>query len=181
MPGKTDALSAAEIRRRLARTRMPEDPLAVDWTGARERLSEKELQAMQGDLRAAAVLIPIIERDSDLTVLLTERSAELRHHAGQISFPGGGMEAGDLSIANTALREAHEEVGIRPAQVEIAGFLDPTPTVTGFAVTSVIGIVEDSISVSIDEQEVAETLSKCRSHFCSMRAMQCARSGSSGV
>lgn len=110
-------------------------------------------QASKG-LKAAGVLVPIIDRQAGLTVLLTQRSSELRLHAGQVSFPGGRMEEADSDIVATALREAHEEVGIHPGLVEIAGYLDPSPTVTGYAVTPVIGLVGSSVSIDIDPGEV---------------------------
>jgi len=90
----------------------------------------------------------------DLSVLLTQRSAELKLHAGQISFPGGRMEGHDADIAVTALRETHEEVGIASEHVAVIGYLDPMPTVTGYAVTATIGIVRSGTSVEIDHNEV---------------------------
>lgn len=112
------------------------------------------LQKIAGGLKPAGVLIPIIDRKTGLSVLLTQRSSELRLHAGQVSFPGGRMEPGDVDISATALRETHEEVGIPPQAVRIAGYLDPLPTVTGYSVTPVIGILGASVSVCIDPGEV---------------------------
>ena len=105
-------------------------------------------------LKAAGVLIPIIEREAGLSVLLTQRSPELRLHAGQVSFPGGRMEEADSDILQTALRETHEEVGIHPDRVEVAGYLDPSPTVTGYAVTPVVGIIGPQVSITVDPIEV---------------------------
>ena len=154
MPDSLKAISAAEIRRRLAGTRMPADPLAVDMADISNRMPDSVVSKLATDLRPAGVLIPIVERRQSLSVLLTERSSSLRHHAGQVSFPGGGMEAHDADITATALREAQEEVGIEPHEVDIAGFLNPTPTVTGFAVTPVIGFVRESFCLNIDPVEV---------------------------
>jgi 8-oxo-dGTP pyrophosphatase MutT (NUDIX family) len=154
MPDTLQSISAEEIRRRLSGTRMPDDPLAVDVTEMQNRLPERTVQELSANLRAAAVLIPIIERGDSLAVLLTERSAALKHHAGQVSFPGGGMETHDEDISRTALREAHEEVGIHPDEVDIAGFLHPTLTVTGFAVTPVIGFVSSEYRLQVDPEEV---------------------------
>lgn len=154
MPDSLKAISAAEIRRRLSVTRMPKDPLAVDMTDISARMPRSVVRELTSNLRPAGVLIPIIERREVLHVLLTERSADLTHHAGQVSFPGGGMEAHDEDIAATALREAHEEVGIRPHEVDIAGFLNPTPTVTGFAVTPVVGFVRETFELRVDPGEV---------------------------
>jgi 8-oxo-dGTP pyrophosphatase MutT (NUDIX family) len=105
-------------------------------------------------LTAAAVLIPIVRRQEELTVLLTERSADLTHHAGQISFPGGRMDPEDSDICATALRETHEEVGIRAEHIEIVGYLPPNPTVTGYAVTPVVALVAPQPSLTIDPLEV---------------------------
>jgi len=84
-------------------------------------------------LTPAAVLVPIINRISGLTVLLTQRTAHLRDHAGQVSFPGGRREAQDVDAVATALREAQEEVGLDPARIEILGLLPEYRTGTGFA------------------------------------------------
>jgi 8-oxo-dGTP pyrophosphatase MutT (NUDIX family) len=93
--------------------------------------------------RAAAVLVPLLPRPEGLHVLFTERSKELRSHAGQISFPGGSMDIGDADARATALREAHEEVGLRDEHVEVLGTMDDCPTfVTGFVITPVVGVVD---------------------------------------
>lgn len=110
--------------------------------------------ALTASLRPAGVLIPIIERAADLSVLLTQRSAELKHHAGQIAFPGGRMEPTDADIAATALRETHEEVGIAPEQVSVIGYLEPMPTVTGYAVTPIVGVISDPGPYVVDRSEV---------------------------
>ena len=89
-----------------------------------------------------------------MSLLLTQRSAELKHHAGQIAFPGGRMEPDDADIRVTALRETHEEVGIAPEQVSVIGYLEPMPTVTGYAITPVIGLVDAATKPEIDRTEV---------------------------
>ncbi len=104
----------------------------------------------------AAVLIPVIARPSGLTVLLMQRPAHLRDHAGQVSFPGGRCEAGDASPLETALRESHEEVGIRPEQVEALAVLPEYFTSTGFRITPVIGLVTPPFNLQLDDFEVAE-------------------------
>ena len=151
MPGR---LSADDVRQRLAGTRMPANPLDVDVSDLHHRMPPALVERLLPGLRPAGVLIPLIERGDELSVLLTERSADLKHHAGQVSFPGGGMEAGDADITATALRETHEEVGIPPGQIEVAGYLAPTPTVTGYAVTPVIGFVAADCPLRIDRTEV---------------------------
>ena len=104
----------------------------------------------------AAVLIPLIERDSGLHVLLTQRSANLRDHAGQISFPGGRIEKGDLSPWHAALRETQEEIGISPETVEFAGYLPDHVVGTGFRVTPVVGFVGAPLKMLLAADEVDE-------------------------
>jgi 8-oxo-dGTP pyrophosphatase MutT (NUDIX family) len=107
-------------------------------------------------LTHAAVLVPIVMRETGLTVLLTRRTEHLRDHAGQISFPGGRREDTDQSAEETALREADEEVGLIPAQVEVIGQLPEYRTGTGFLVTPVVGLVRPPLNLRLDDFEVAE-------------------------
>ena len=109
-----------------------------------------------GPLRDAAVLVPLIERPDGPTLLLTQRTAHLPAHGGQISFPGGAVEPEDPDQRTTALREAQEEVGIRPDQVELLGRLDPYVTRTGFLVTPFVGLVHPPIAIDADPFEVAD-------------------------
>jgi 8-oxo-dGTP pyrophosphatase MutT (NUDIX family) len=111
-------------------------------------------EQLSGTLKPAGVLVPIIERASELTVLLTQRSAELKHHAGQVSFPGGRMEEHDADVEATALRETHEEVGIASHHVSVMGYLNTMPTITGYAVTPVVGMVSANAELNIDKTEV---------------------------
>lgn len=108
------------------------------------------------ELTPAAVLVPLVLRDSGITVLLTQRTAHLRDHAGQISFPGGRCEDSDTSIVHTALREAQEEVGLDPAQVEVLGLLPEYCTGTGFSVMPVVALVSPPLNLKLDDFEVAE-------------------------
>ena len=108
------------------------------------------------DMIPAAVLVPVIMRESGLTMLLTQRTAHLRDHAGQVSFPGGRCETADASPEATALREAEEEVGIAPLQVEILGRLPEYRTGTGFVITPVVGLVTPPLNLKLDDFEVAE-------------------------
>lgn len=147
-------LSASDIRERLAGTRLPKDPVRIVIPEQLERWPPDLRTRLTTDLKPAGVLIPIIEHGDMLSVLLTRRSAALRYHASQVSFPGGRMELGDADIQATALRETWEEVGIQPSDVEVAGYLDPTPTITGYAVTAVIGLVRPGIELRIDPAEV---------------------------
>lgn len=107
-------------------------------------------------LRSAAVLVPLVDRPDGFTVMLTQRSADLRHHAGQISFPGGRVEPEDSSAQSAALREAEEEVGLPHDRVELLGTLDTYETRTGFEIIPVVGLVTPPIALRIDASEVAE-------------------------
>jgi len=103
----------------------------------------------------AAVLLPIVQREEP-TMLFTERSAKLAHHAGQVSFPGGRSDPDDESLIFTALRETHEETGIGPEFVSVAGFLDAYETGTGFAILPVVGLLREGFVLAPDTNEVAE-------------------------
>jgi 8-oxo-dGTP pyrophosphatase MutT (NUDIX family) len=107
-------------------------------------------------LKRAAVLVPLVVRDYGLGVILTRRASDLPTHAGQIAFPGGRCEESDADVGATALREAHEEVGLDPAHVTLIGASDAYETVTRFAVTPVIGLVDPFAAMMPDAREVAE-------------------------
>jgi 8-oxo-dGTP pyrophosphatase MutT (NUDIX family) len=104
----------------------------------------------------ASVLIPLVQRETGLSVLLTRRTAHLRAHAGQISFPGGRAEAHDADAAATALRETEEEVGLPHRFVEVIGQLPVYTTVTAFQVTPVVGLVTPGFTLALDSFEVDE-------------------------
>jgi 8-oxo-dGTP pyrophosphatase MutT (NUDIX family) len=109
----------------------------------------------QRELRPAAVLLPIVAR-REPSVLFTRRTPNLTRHAGQVSFPGGRVEQGDLSLVETALRETREETGIDPRFVSIAGFLDAYETGTGFAIAPIVGMLEEGFTLLPDPNEVSE-------------------------
>ena len=128
----------------------------MEYPGSRH-WPESLQQQLRSTLIPAGVLIPIFNRpDSEhgLSVLLTQRSAALKHHAGQISFPGGHMESSDTNVGITALRETQEEVGIGVDLVSVIGYLEPMPTITGYAVTPVIGLIDASAEPVPDHREV---------------------------
>src|SRR5437879_6312562 len=100
-------------------------------------------------LRPAAVLVPLIDHPGGMAVLLTQRTAHLSAHAGQISFPGGRIEADDPDAITAALRETEEEVGLSRDQVRVIGRLDTYVTGTGFEITPIVGIVEPPIVLAI--------------------------------
>ncbi len=151
---KREPFTADILRERLAGTRLPVDPLDVVMPPESERWPASMREKLAATLKPAGVLIPVIERVAALSVLLTQRSAELKHHAGQVSFPGGRMEAHDADVRATALRETHEEVGIEPAHVSVIGYLRSMPTITGYAVTPVVGLVSEAARLVIDRTEV---------------------------
>lgn len=105
---------------------------------------------------AASVLVPLVERDGGLTVLLTQRTAHLRDHAGQISFPGGRAESDDEDAVATALREAAEEIGLARQHIDVIGSLPEYRTVTCFDVTPVVALVRPPFELALDTHEVAE-------------------------
>lgn len=110
-------------------------------------------------LRPAGVLAPIIERENGLHLLLTKRSSALKHHPGQIAFPGGKQDDTDIDVVSAALREAQEEIGLPQAQVEVLGALPAHETVTGFIVTPVIGLVTGRFEPVAEIGEVDEIFS----------------------
>jgi 8-oxo-dGTP pyrophosphatase MutT (NUDIX family) len=116
-------------------------------------------------LRFAAVLIPMINHEDGITVLLTERSHTLSDHAGQVAFPGGQREPGDLTAEETALREATEEVGLEMNSIELLGRLTPRITGTGFYVVPVIGLVQPPLKTKIAALEVAQIFEVPLSHI----------------
>ncbi len=136
-----------------------------EWLRSRFSAERQQLQA-GGDeappagantvLRPASVLIPVIARSPGLTVLFTKRTDHLLAHAGQISFPGGGVEAIDSSAIATALRETEEEIGLHSRHVEILGSLREYLTNTGYRITPVVGLVRPPFELRPDKFEVAD-------------------------
>ncbi len=118
------------------------------------RSAGKPLFIKNNHLKKAAVLIPLVKRRHGLNIILTERALHLRHHPGQISFPGGKYEPSDSSLQHTALRETQEEIGILQKQISLFGSLAKLPTVSGFIVTPYLGFVQSQHSLHIDKQEV---------------------------
>jgi 8-oxo-dGTP pyrophosphatase MutT (NUDIX family) len=108
------------------------------------------------ELTPASVLFPIVLRQSGPSVLLTQRTAHLKDHPGQISFPGGRVEPADASPAASALREAQEEIGLAARHVEILGYLPEYRTGTGFRVTPVVAVVKPPFDLRPEPGEVAE-------------------------
>jgi len=105
-------------------------------------------------LKKAAILMPIVERKNGLHIVLTQRALHLKHHAGQISFPGGKFETTDQSLQHTALRETEEEIGIQQSAVELIGSLPALSTNTGYHISPFIGFFDPQQRISIDQGEV---------------------------
>jgi len=115
-----------------------------------------DVDANDPELTPAAVLLPVVLHDAVPTMLLTRRTAHLRDHAGQISFPGGRIETGDGGAIEAALREADEEIGLAATVVEVVGYLPDYLTGTGFRITPVVGFVSPPLALRPDPFEVAE-------------------------
>lgn len=107
-------------------------------------------------LHAAAVLIGLVAYPNEVTVILTQRSASLPVHAGQVAFPGGKIEASDASPAAAAVREAYEEIGLHPRHVELLGYLDPYLTGTGFRIVPVVARIEPPFVLELNRGEVED-------------------------
>jgi 8-oxo-dGTP pyrophosphatase MutT (NUDIX family) len=110
--------------------------------------------------KQAAVLVPLfMAPDGELHAVFTERRADLRRHAGEISFPGGRRDEDDADLPGTALRECHEEIGLPADAVELVGALQPTPTfVTNYAIYPFVGLIEPGFAWVLQEREVAQVL-----------------------
>ena len=115
-------------------------------------------------LRPAGVLAPIVRRQGGLALLLTKRSSALKHHPGQIAFPGGKQEEGDTDVIAAALREAQEEIGLPRGQVDVLGTLPAHETVTSFQVTPVIGFVAEPFEIRPEAGEVDEVFAVPLTH-----------------
>jgi len=116
-------------------------------------------------LRKASVLIGFVERTNGLNIVLTKRAQHLKHHPGQISFPGGKYEKSDGNLFNTAIREAEEEIGIRPDDIVTFGQLPEIVTITKFSVTPVMAFINPEYQPRIDPNEVEEVFEVPADHL----------------
>lgn len=139
--------------------------LTPDWMRARfanppawtpEIRAELPVLSGREDWTPASVLIPIVLRKNGPTLLLTKRTDHLYHHGGQVSFPGGRVDAEDVSRIATALREMEEEVGLHSRHVDVIGTLPDYHTATGFCITPVVSIIQPPFELRADPFEVAE-------------------------
>jgi 8-oxo-dGTP pyrophosphatase MutT (NUDIX family) len=145
-PVAAERMTAEALRRRFASP--------PDWRP--EITADARLAQAHERMREAAVLIPLVMHDAGPTVLLTRRTSHLHDHAGQISFPGGGIEAHDETPVAAALRETQEEVGLPAGLVEVLGSLPRYATATGYVVTPVVGLVTPGFALQVDTFEVDE-------------------------
>jgi len=141
-----EALTAEALRGRFAETR--------PWTP--EFHGDAKLFAQWREPMAASVLMPLVERDDGLHVLLTRRTDHLTDHAGQVSFPGGRADPGDVDVVDTALRETQEEVGLPRERVHVLGPLNTYSTVSSYVVTPIVGLIAPPFELVLDANEVAE-------------------------
>ena len=105
-------------------------------------------------LTRASVLVSFLKIDGKINILLTNRSAHLEDHAGQVSFPGGRIDSMDASPVDTAIRESYEEVGVKPKNISILGSLDAYQTGTGFRIMPILAIINDQTEFQVNEEEV---------------------------
>ena len=130
---------------------MEKENLTLDDFLSRFQLLRPQVNREALNQRQAAVLIPVVRR-AQPGLLLTQRSAHLRKHAGQVAFPGGAVDSSDASLIAAALREAQEEVAIPPEAVEVIGVLPPVDSVTGFQVTPVVGIIPPDLQYHASDE-----------------------------
>lgn len=158
-------ITVSLLEERFAASELADDPTDVILPLDVSKWPKEWLAAMPRSLRPAAVLIPVFEREEGLALLFTLRSQELKHHAGQISFPGGRLEESDADVIAAALRETHEEIGVGPEHVRVLGSMGAMATVTGYAVTPIIGAVSRDAELSLDPYEVAGAFEVPLSYF----------------
>ena len=106
----------------------------------------------------AAVLVPLFRKEEECHLLFTKRSAEVKYHKGEISFPGGMVDENDKELIETALREAHEEIGLKESDIQVIGLLDDIVTITEFIVTPIVGLFPYPYPFKISEVEIAELI-----------------------
>ena len=142
-------MTLGEFRRRFAQY-SPRTPPAASLYG------DEGPRPDPASLKPAAVLVPVVARAPEPTILLTRRAAHLKDHSGQVSFPGGRVQADDASPEATALREAREEIGLDAGRVELLGRMPEYLTRTGFRITPVVAIVMPPFELQRDANEVEE-------------------------
>lgn len=139
--------------RQTAESRIMRRPLHGDHNIYRP---DEDYHTSELPLTPAAVLIPLVDHQDGMTVLLTKRAQHLKTHSGQVSFPGGHCDPEDADAMTTALRETEEEVGIDRSHIEVLGAMEDYETVTGYVITPVIGIIDPGFQMDVDDREVDE-------------------------
>ena len=154
--------SIADWRERVLRSVRPlnTDPGTQGWNH-----EDMRLLIGAGLRRPAAVLVGLVEREEGLNILLTRRTEDLTHHAGQVSFPGGAVDAGDANAVAAALRETHEEIGVDEGLIEPIGFLDTFQTISCYRVTPVVAWLGADYRAVPNPREVAEVFEVPFAHF----------------
>lgn len=155
--------TAEELRRRAQGSLITPEAVAAALAGRQPARGDFDLNPSLRDpaaatrrVRPAAVLVPIVDREPEATVLFTMRTDHLPNHAGQVAFPGGKIEQHDRGPLETALREAREEIGLEPRFVEVIGFLDCYESRTGFRIAPAVGIVSPGYTLKPDPTEVSD-------------------------
>ncbi len=160
-------MSAAELLDRVARA------LSAPSAGSSDFDLNPDVHLPPGrKLRPAAVLLPLVQTGDAASVILTKRSSALIHHPGQIAFPGGKVDAADDGPVAAALREASEEIGLKPENVKVLGDLSPHETVTRFNVTPVLGLVLEPFEIVPEPGEVEEVFTVPLAHVTDIENFQ---------
>jgi 8-oxo-dGTP pyrophosphatase MutT (NUDIX family) len=139
---------------------LPVDPLPLG-----SDLALSGITSESQNWRPASVLVPLVDRAPEITVLLTQRTDDMPSHAGQIAFPGGRRQVGDADAVATALRETEEEVGLSRQFVDVIGAIDSYRTGTGYEITPIVGIVRPGFTIHADPREVADVFEVPLEHF----------------
>jgi 8-oxo-dGTP pyrophosphatase MutT (NUDIX family) len=129
----------------------------------------------KAQLKQAAVLVALVDHGKHITVLLTKRASQLRHHGGQISFPGGRVDNSDNDLIFTATREAHEEIALLPQHCEIIGQLHPYQTISGYVVTPIVAFIPAKLELQANIDEVDEIFEVPLAHFLNNNNTQSVR------
>lgn len=155
-------LTAEKIEAQLAQDAPASDPRDqhMSWIPSGVRVTD------------AAVMVPLVNRRIALTVLLTQRTAHLNDHAGQISFPGGRVDTIDTSREDTALRETEEEIGLPRSRITVLGRLPEYEIPTGFRITPIVGWIEPPFDLALDAFEVASAFEAPLCHFLDLERYQ---------